>query len=159
MRSLPPSALAEDSTYTIKQAAERSGLSEDTIRYYEKIKLLPSPERTSGGHRAYRQANLEQMKLIVCLKKTGMPLEEMKPFLEAEPDNPQAYPELYELMLEHRERICQQIEALQQVVSVIDIRLAAGVTKTPGCAVHQQPGAPAKGPKANRTLSQLQQRS
>jgi|GEM_PF-1355141 len=141
MRSQPPSALAEDSTYTIKQAAERSGLSEDTIRYYEKINLLPSPERTGGGHRAYRQTNIEQMKLIVCLKKTGMPLEEMKPFLQAEPDDAEAYPELYELMLEHRERICQQIEALQQVVSVIDKRMAAGVTKTPSCAVDEQPNA------------------
>lgn len=154
MRSLPPSALAEDSTYTIKQAAERSGLSEDTIRYYEKIKLLPSPERTGGGHRAYRQANLDQMKLIVCLKKTGMPLEEMKPFLEAEPDDPQAYPELYELMLEHRERICQQIEALQQVVSVIDMRLAAGVMKTPSCAVDERPNVPSHGAKPGGAVLQ-----
>ncbi|WP_020617170.1 MerR family transcriptional regulator [Paenibacillus daejeonensis] len=138
MNDQPTSTFTEDSTYTIKQAAGLSGLSEDTIRYYEKISLLPSPDRTGGGHRAYRQTNIEQMRLIVCLKKTGMPLEEMKPFLSAELENTESHPELYALMLEHRERILGQIESLQQVVSVIDQRLSAGVTMVPACSTNEE---------------------
>lgn len=125
-------------SYTIKQASMRSGLSEDTLRYYEKIGLLPPPARRASGHRSYRGVDIDQMKLIVCLKKTGMPLEEMKPFLTAELDNTESHPELYALMLEHRERILQQIESLQQVVSVIDQRLSAGVTKIPGCSTNEE---------------------
>ena len=45
----------EELTYTIKQIAEQTGISEDTIRYYEKIKLLPRADRKENGHRVYRK--------------------------------------------------------------------------------------------------------
>ncbi|MFS0725395.1 MerR family transcriptional regulator [Paenibacillus sp. 1P07SE] len=125
--------------YTIKEAAQQSGLPADTIRYYEKIGLLPRADRKESGHRAYRKESIDTMKLIVCLKKTGMPLEEMKPFLEADLGPDADYPELYELMLDHRERIMQQIASLQQVVAVIDDRLAAGVAGRGVCSTAAVP--------------------
>ncbi|MDR6551811.1 DNA-binding transcriptional MerR regulator [Paenibacillus qinlingensis] len=73
-------------TFTIKQTAEKTGISEDTIRYYEKIALLPRAERKDNGHRIYRQEDIDTIHLIYCLKKTGMPLEEMRPFLTVSVD-------------------------------------------------------------------------
>lgn len=116
--------MKEEQTFTIKQTAKQTGISEDTIRYYEKIALLPRAERKDNGHRIYRQEDIETILLISCLKKTGMPLEEMRPFLEVSVDaDPAEYPELVELLKSHRENIVSQIASLQQVVDFIDMKL------------------------------------
>lgn len=119
--------MKEEQTFTIKQTAEQTGITEDTIRYYEKIALLPRAERKDNGHRIYRQEAIDTIRLIVCLKKTGMPLEEMRPFLVASTDtDPAEYPELVELLRSHRENIVRQIASLQQVVDFIDMKLEEG---------------------------------
>src|SRR5690606_14280315 len=104
-------------TFTIKQFAEQTGISQDTIRYYEKIALLPRADRKDNGHRIYRQEDIETIRLISCLKKTGMPLGEMRPFLAVSADvDPEQNPELLERIKRHREFIVRQIASLQQVV-------------------------------------------
>lgn len=119
--------MKEERTFSIKQTAEQTGMTEDTIRYYEKIALLPRAERKDNGHRIYRQEDIHTLRLIGCLKKTGMPLEEMRPFLAVSADtDPGEYPELVELLKSHRENISRQIAALQQVVDFIDIKLEEG---------------------------------
>lgn len=116
-----------EQTYTIKQAAEQTGISEDTIRYYEKIALLPRADRKDNGHRIYRQEEIHTIRLISCMKKTGMPLDEMRPFLAVAADtDPAEYPELVELLKSHREKIISQISSLQQVVDFIDMKLEEG---------------------------------
>ncbi|MCA1293662.1 MerR family transcriptional regulator [Paenibacillus sp. alder61] len=119
--------MKDERTFTIKQTAEQTGMTEDTIRYYEKIALLPRAERKDNGHRIYRQEDIHTLRLIACLKKTGMPLEEMRPFLAVSADtDPGEYPELVELLKSHRENISRQIAALQQVVDFIDLKLEEG---------------------------------
>nr|WP_202128478.1 MerR family transcriptional regulator [Paenibacillus dendrobii] len=117
----------EEQMFTIKQAAEQTGISEDTIRFYEKIMLLPRAERKKNGHRVYRKEDIYRIKLISCLKKTGMPLEAMRPFLAASADTASTeYPELVDQLKSHRENIMNQVSSLQQIVDFIDIRLAEG---------------------------------
>lgn len=113
--------------FTIKQAAEQTGISEDTIRFYEKIMLLPQAERKDNGHRVYRKEDINRIKLISCLKKTGMPLEAMRPFLAASAGTDSGeYPELVDQLRSHREMIVNQISSLQQIVDFIDIKLEEG---------------------------------
>ncbi|WP_338553178.1 MerR family transcriptional regulator [Paenibacillus sp. KS-LC4] len=113
-----------ESIYTIKEAAEQSGLSEDTIRYYEKIGVLPRAERKNNTHRFYRVKDIETMKMLVCLKKTGMSLDEIRPFIGVSFINiPSDYPELVQLMLNHKQHIQRQIADLQQVLDFIDDKL------------------------------------
>ncbi|WP_136605540.1 MerR family transcriptional regulator [Paenibacillus dokdonensis] len=116
-----------EQTFTIKQAAEQTGISEDTIRFYEKILLLPRAERKENGHRVYRIEDIHRIKLISCLKKTGMPLEAMRPFLAASADFASAeYPELVDQLRSHRDNIVNQISSLQQIVDFVDIKLKEG---------------------------------
>jgi DNA-binding transcriptional MerR regulator len=68
--------------YTIRQVAELTGFSPDTLRYYEKIGLLKSPERGSGGVRTYSNDNVQSLNSINCLKKTGLSLEDIKEFIQ-----------------------------------------------------------------------------
>jgi MerR family copper efflux transcriptional regulator len=71
----------EVNEFSIKQTSEQTGLTGDTIRYYEKIGLLPRAERKANGHRMYHSDDITTMKRITCLKIAGMSLDDMKPFL------------------------------------------------------------------------------
>jgi DNA-binding transcriptional MerR regulator len=135
-------------TFTIKQVAEVTGITEDTIRYYEKISLLPRAERRENGHRVYRKEDLDTIRLVNCLKKTGMPLDEMRPFLKVSIDaDPGEYPELVEQMVQHRANIVEQIASLQQVVDFIDLKLAQGKYRSSDCEVESGNGNRADGKK------------
>lgn len=110
--------------YSIKQASKKTGLTEDAIRYYEKIGLLPYAKRKRNGHRIYDEEDIELMDLIICLKKTGMSLNEMKNFLQY----PVKYklssvPELKRTLLEYKEKVMNQIHDLQRIVEFIDSKL------------------------------------
>ena len=70
----------DDAGYSISQVSERTGYSADTLRFYEKTGLLPGVARR-GGRRAYSETNLLAVKLIDCLKKTGMPIAEIAEFM------------------------------------------------------------------------------
>ncbi|WP_083442729.1 MerR family transcriptional regulator [Paenibacillus sp. IHB B 3415] len=111
----------------MKQTAGHTGIPEDTIRYYEKISLLPRVDRQENGHRVYRDKDIETLRLIGFLKKTGMPLERMKPFLKVSADGDSAdYPELVDFMRQHREHMVKQIHLLQQAVDFVDLKLEQG---------------------------------
>ncbi|WP_281237358.1 MerR family transcriptional regulator [Bacillus safensis] len=110
--------------YSIKQASKKTGLTEDAIRYYEKIGLLPYAKRKRNGHRIYDEEDIELMELIICLKKTGKSLNEMKNILQY----PVKYklssvPELKRTLLEYKEKVMNQIHDLQRIVEFIDSKL------------------------------------
>ncbi len=67
-------------TYTPAQAAERSGLSLDTLRYYEREELLPPVARTAGGHRAYSDDDLAWAGILTCLRDAGLGIAELREF-------------------------------------------------------------------------------
>jgi len=117
----------EPLTYTIKEAAAQAGLTEDTVRYYEKIGLLGRAERKPNRHRVYRPEDVETMKMIACFKKTGMSLESMKPYLRlSRGDDLSAHPELHAMMEEHKQKIEHQIASLQQIVDFLESQLNPG---------------------------------
>jgi len=116
--------VSHNEAFSIKETSEQAGLSEDTIRYYEKIGLLPRAERKANRHRVYHPEDIHTMKLITCLKKTGMSLEEMKPYLQMSMDSDLAdFPEEREMLVNHRKKVEAQIASLQQVVDFIDEKL------------------------------------
>ena len=111
--------------YSIKAAAALTGITEDTIRFYEKIGLLPRAQRKANSHRVYSDSDVEMMNLISCLKKTGMPLDEMRPYLNLSRDsNLSEFPELYDKIQIHKRNILEQIASLQQIVDFIDTKVS-----------------------------------
>lgn len=146
-------SISQDS-FTIKQVAGLTGISEDTIRYYEKIALLPRAERKENGHRIYHKEDLDTIRLISCLQKTGMPLDEMRPFLKVSADaNAEDYPELVEKMIRHRASIVEQIASLQQVVDFIDLKLKQGKYQPEECETEGTPADRAKDATPGKPIS------
>ncbi|SNS32617.1 MerR family transcriptional regulator [Actinacidiphila glaucinigra] len=67
---------------SIQEVSRRSGLSEPTLRYYEKIGLIgPVPRDASSGHRRYGAAAVERIEALSCLKATGTSVHDMRAYL------------------------------------------------------------------------------
>jgi len=67
--------------YSIGKAAEKTGLSTYTLRYYEKEGLLPFVERTDSGTRCFKDSDFEWLAMINCLKNTGMSIKDIREFV------------------------------------------------------------------------------
>lgn len=65
----------------IGEVAKRAGVSIDTLRYYEKVKLLPRPARSSGGFRLFAPEHIERVRFIKQAQDLGFSLEEIKDLL------------------------------------------------------------------------------
>lgn len=72
-----------ESTFTIKEAAARAGVSPDTIRHYERVGVLPRAPRTDAGYRRYSDAALAQVAVVRNAVRFGFSLKELARFFEA----------------------------------------------------------------------------
>ncbi|MBA2469342.1 MAG: MerR family transcriptional regulator [Chloroflexia bacterium] len=71
----------EDAFYRIGELAERSDISTDTVRYYERLGLMAAPSRAANGYRRYREADLGRLRFIRRAKRLGLSLEEIRGLL------------------------------------------------------------------------------
>ena len=62
---------------TIKEVSEKYQITQDTLRYYERIGMIPAVPRTSGGIRNYGEADLGWIELALCMRNAGLPVESM----------------------------------------------------------------------------------
>ncbi len=88
------------SFYSPAEAAERTGFSIDTLRYYEREGILPTVGRTSGGRRAYTTDDLARLDFLRCLRETGMPIAKLRRYAELIAD-PTTMRERVALLEEH----------------------------------------------------------
>ena len=62
---------------TIKEVSEKYGISQDALRYYERVNVIPKVTRTSGGIRDYQEEDLRWVELAVCMRNAGLPIESL----------------------------------------------------------------------------------
>ena len=112
-------------SHTPKQAAALSGFSLDTLRYYERIGLLPRIRRTATGRRVFSEIDLKWLGMLRCLRDTGMPIAEMLQFVRLMNAGTATVNERAEVLTAHHRRVEDQITRLQghleQIRAKIDI--------------------------------------
>jgi DNA-binding transcriptional MerR regulator len=109
---------------TIAQAAERTGLTAHTLRYYERDGLmLGSVERAGSGHRRYTDQDLTWIQMITRLRATGMPIRDVRRYaaLVRAGDGNEA--ERLELLVAHRARVEQQLAEVTAHLRAIDHKI------------------------------------
>jgi DNA-binding transcriptional MerR regulator len=90
---------------TIQQVAQQTGLSLDTLRYYERIGLLDPVGRAPSGHRRFTQRDLAWIDLLLRLRDTGMPRAQMVRFAELRRQGPATLTERRLLLEQHQGRV------------------------------------------------------
>lgn len=98
---------------TIKEVSEKYGISQDTLRYYERVKVIPAVTRTSGGIRDYQEEDLKWVELAVCMRNAGLPIEsliEYQKLFQAGDETIPARLELLQIQMEILQKQKEQIE-------------------------------------------------
>jgi len=107
--------------YTISEIAQETGLSQDTLRYYEKAGLLESPVRGAGSNRMYTDQDLGNIRFILYLRNTMMPLKDIQAYVEAYRRKDES--RCIELLDEQRVRVENQMDQLRQTHEIIVYKL------------------------------------
>jgi DNA-binding transcriptional MerR regulator len=109
---------------TIAEAAERTGLSTHTLRYYERIGALREPpERAPSGHRRYTERDLSWIVLLTRLRATGMPIATLLRYAELAREGDASAGERKALLLRHRAEVAARVEQLREDLAVIDYKI------------------------------------
>lgn len=110
-------------TYSISQAAEKMGLSVHALRFYDKEGLLPNLQRL-GGRRVFSDEDLAWLQILSCLKETGMPLKDIRRYMELCQQGDDSLRERQEMILKQKESVEVQISALKAHLKVIERKIA-----------------------------------
>ncbi|MBU8771601.1 MerR family transcriptional regulator [Cytobacillus oceanisediminis] len=107
-------------TYTISEVAKELNLTVYTLRYYDKEGLMPFVERTPSGNRLFKESDLSALKVIECLKATGMPIKEIKNFIDWCSEGDATLQQRYDMFLERKANVEAQMEELRKTMKVIE---------------------------------------
>ena len=109
---------------TIQEAAARTGLSEHTLRYYERIGLISPIGRSLNGHRRYCQEDIDGVVFVKRLRATGMPIAKIRRFAELRHQGDAAAAERRALLEAHRQAIKKKLEELSDNLALIEHKIA-----------------------------------
>ncbi|WP_017591519.1 MerR family transcriptional regulator [Nocardiopsis potens] len=110
----------DEPVLSIGQAAERTGLSVHTLRFYEREELLPRPvRRDSRGRRVYGETDLEWLLVCANLRASDMPLPEIRRYTALVREGPGNEEERLSLLLRHRDRVAARIAELGRRLDLI----------------------------------------
>ena len=120
--SAPPQLRSESKSmgpmrdgFTVQETAERTGMSEHTLRYYERAGLLAAVRRDgSSGHRRYSADDVARVRTLACLRATGMPLEQMRRYFTLAGQGRSAAPELRALLERQEGALQERMQAMQR---------------------------------------------
>jgi len=125
-------------TRTIQRASAETGVSRDTLRYYERIGILPGIGRSKSGHRQFSDDDMGWIKLVQCLRATGMPIEDLHQYAELMQQGDATAAERLRILEDHRRRIqgdmqelAIALELVERKISGYDEVLARGLTVDP----------------------------
>jgi DNA-binding transcriptional MerR regulator len=99
--------------YSPRQVADKTGFSIDTLRYYEKIGLLVSIARTSGGRRIFTEDDVAWLSILQCLRETGMPIAAMLRYAKLARGGDHTVAERLTLLEDHDREIEERIAQLR----------------------------------------------
>jgi DNA-binding transcriptional MerR regulator len=111
-------------TRTIQRAAAETGVSRDTLRYYERIGILPGIERSKSGHRRFSDDDMGWIKLVQCLRATGMPIEDLHRYAELAQQGDSTAPERLRLLHDHRSRIKDEMQELATALELVERKIS-----------------------------------
>jgi len=107
-------------TYTISEVAKELNHTVYTLRYYDKEGLMPFVERTANGTRLFKESDISALKVIECLKSTGMPIKEIKNFIDWCTVGDSTLQQRYDMFMERKASVEAQMEELKKTMEIID---------------------------------------
>ena len=105
--------------YTVGEMARFLNVSASTLRYYDKEGLLPFVERSNSGIRMFSDKDYEWLKIIECLKKSGLSIKEIRSYIDMTKRGDNSLEERLQLFEERKKDVERQMKELQETLDLL----------------------------------------
>ena len=109
---------------TIKQVSEKYNISADTLRYYERVKMIPPVTRTAGGIRDYQEEDLRWVELAICMRSAGLPIEALIEYVKLYQQGDATFAARLQLLQEQRESLEEQKTQLEKAINKLNYKIS-----------------------------------
>ncbi|MHC1681460.1 MAG: MerR family transcriptional regulator [Clostridiaceae bacterium] len=110
-------------TYTIRQVAEKMGVTVPTLRYYDKEGLMPFVDKKQDGTRVFKDEDFQGLAIITCMKNSGMPIKDIKRYMDLCQEGDSTLHKRLEIFFERKEAVLNQMEELNKVLETINHKI------------------------------------
>jgi DNA-binding transcriptional MerR regulator len=107
----------------IAEVSERYGLSSDTLRYYERVGLIPPVNRNGSGIRDYSELDIRRVEFIKCMRGAGLPIEVLIDYMELVQRGDQTIQARKEILKEQRDLVVERIKDMQKTLDLLNHKI------------------------------------
>lgn len=109
---------------TIREVSEKYGISQDTLRYYERIGMIPEVTRTASGIRNYQPEDLGWVELAICMRGAGLPVEALIEYVKLCQKGDATIPARLQLLQEQKVHLKEQEQQLEAAMDKLDYKIS-----------------------------------
>ena len=109
---------------TIKEVCEKYGITADTLRYYEKVGVIPTVGRTKGGKRDYSEQDISWVENAICMRNAGLPVEMLIEYVRLFQEGDGTFQARRDLLAEAREEILGQLNKYQATLDKLNYKIS-----------------------------------
>ena len=108
----------------ISEVSDQCGVSSDTLRYYERIGLLPRVNRSDSGIRDYSDLDVRRVEFIKCMRSAGLPVEVLIRYYRLVQQGDETMEDRKAILVEQRAEIIARMEELQKTLDLLDYKIS-----------------------------------
>ena len=107
----------------IAEASEKYGLSVDTLRYYERVGLIPPVNRNEGGIRDYNELDLRRVDFIKCMRGAGLPVEVLIDYVALVQKGDRTIEARKKILIEQRQLLMDRMNEMQKTLDILNHKI------------------------------------
>lgn len=107
----------------IAEVSEQYGLSSDTLRYYERVGLIPPVHRNESGIRDYTELDLRRVEFIKCMRSAGLPVDVLIDYVGLVQEGDRTIEARKEILKEQRELLAARMQEMQKTLDLLDHKI------------------------------------
>ncbi len=108
----------------ISEVSERCGISSDTLRYYERIGLIPPVNRNNGGIRDYDEMDVKRVEFIKCMRSAGLSISVLIEYVGLVQHGDKTIEARKGILKEQREQLVAKMEEMQETLDLLDYKIS-----------------------------------
>ena len=107
----------------IAEVSDQYSISSDTLRYYERVGLIPPVNRNGGGIRDYNELDLRRVEFIKCMRSAGLPIEVLIEYVALVQRGDKTIAARKEILIEQRELLVARMKEMQKTLDILDHKI------------------------------------
>jgi DNA-binding transcriptional MerR regulator len=107
----------------ISKVSEQTDVSADTLRYYERVGLLPPVLRKDNGIRDFQEIDIRRIEFIKCMRKAGIPIETLTEYIQLVQEGDDTISERKNILIKQREKLLRKMAEMQETLDLLNYKI------------------------------------